>query len=548
MKETQYSLDARKKLLAGAQIIAKAVKVTLGPSGRNVLIRNAQENRPFSTKDGVTVAGQIASKDPIEMIAIESLQDIANNTDDKAGDGTTTATVIAEAILNMGIEFPEELNALDIKRGIDETVQTIVGKLAELSRPIENNLDMLRKVALVSSNYDDEAADIVTKAFKVAGRQGIVNIKRSYDGTTHMTAIEGMALPMGYRSKYYVNNHENDTCILEEPYVFMTNKKINKMNDNLEYLLNQCAENSKALLIITPGIDPMISDMLIQNVQRAGFKCCVANSPGFGNDQEELLKDLGAVLGKSPFLENDALQFEDLPKEEILSSLPQSKEVTIGEQMSSIKGAFGLDEEEEIRVEKEMDDRANNLREKLKSVTQSYEKSVLQTRISRLSDGIAYINIGANSDSEYIEKQGRVQDALYSVKSANEEGIIPGGGAALLSLSKMEFGFKSKNPSKEYGSQILMKAIQQPFFQIIENVGIKVSPDVIDIITDNFNHGINAKTEKYSEDLIEEGVIDPVKVTRVALEAAASIAGMILTTECVIVDTDVYKKEPQQPY
>lgn len=547
MKKTLYSLEARKELLAGAQILAKAVKVTLGPSGRNVMIRNSQETRPFSTKDGVTVAGQLGSDNPFEMMAIESLQDIANNTDSKVGDGTTTATVIAEAILKLGINFPEHLNALDIKRGIDETVKLVKTILEENATPVEGNLDTLKKVALVSSNYDEEAADIVTKAFRVAGRQGIVNIKRSIDGTTHMTSIEGMALPMGYRSKYYVNNHENDTCILEEPYVFMTNKKITKMTENFDYLITKCASEGHSLLIIADGMDAMISDMLIQNVQRAGFKCCVAKTPGFGNDQAEILKDLGVVLGKQPFLNDEGLQFDDLAKEQIFDYLPQSEEVTVGEQMSSIKGAFGLDEQEQADVEKAMEARANNLREKLKTTTQAYEKSVLQTRISRISDGIAYINIGAQSDSEYIEKQARVQDALYAVKSANEEGIIPGGGSALYTISGLDFDFKSNNPSKLYGSEIVRQAIQQPFLQIIDNVGVEIKPEVYKLAKDDFDAGIDAVSGTFCHNMIQSGIIDPVKVTRTALEAAASIAGMILTTECIIVDTDVYKKESSQP-
>ncbi len=542
-----YSLEARQNLLAGANKIARAVKVTLGPSGRNVLIRNGQESRPFSTKDGVTVAGQVWSDDPIEMVAIESLQDIANNTDNKAGDGTTTATVIAEAILQQGLNFPEELNLLDIKKGIDEAVELIVQQLLEKAKPVENDLEMLKKVALVASNNDEEAADIVTRAFKVAGRQGIVNIKRSNDYVTHMTSIEGMTLPTGYRSRYYINNHKEETCILEEPYVFMTNKKLSKMEPNLEHLIMECGRTQKALLIICPGIDDLIQDMLIYNVTRAGFKCCVVRAPGFGNETEELLRDLGAVLGKDPFIENEGTQFEDLPTAEIFNYLPQSEEVTVQEQVTSIKGAFGVSDEEDEVIQKRMADRADHLREVLKNTTQQFEKSQLQTRISRISDGIAYINIGARSDSEYIEKQGRIQDALYAVKSANEEGIIPGGGAALLTLSTIEFDTKERNASKMYGANIVLRAIREPFGMIIENVGVDLEEMDFRKIADNFSAGYDARTGKVCDDMIASGIMDPVKVTRVALESAASIAGMLLTTECVIVDPEVYKKFQNPP-
>ncbi len=549
MKKIVYSKDARKQLLTGVNIIAKAVKVTLGPSGRNVLIRNKEESRPFSTKDGVTVAGQIGSEDPIEMIAIESVQDIANTADYNAGDGTTTATVIAEAILTEGLNFPDHLNLLDIKRGIDQAVNIVINELKERAISVEGNLEMLHKVALVSSNYDLEAADIVAKAFKVSGKQGIVNIKRSVDGETYMTSIEGMTLPTGYRSKYYITDHVNDVCQLIEPYVFMTNKNISKMEPNFDFMISECAKNQQPLLIICPSIDELISTMLIENAQRGFLKVCVVKAPGFGNDTTELLRDLGFVLGKQPFLDKEGIQFEDLAEEDIFKYLPQSEEVMVSEQSTSIKGAFGFSEEEEAKVETDTQARADVLREQLKHTKQAYEKGVLQTRISRLTDGIAYINIGASSDSEYIEKQGRIQDALYSIKSANAEGVVPGGGAALLTISKLELGSRSDNESIAFGADLVMRAIRAPFMQIIENVGLKLSEYNVEACEKYFDAGIDAKREAFCANMIESGIMDPVKVTRVALESAASISGLLLTTECVVVDTDVFlKRNPNDQY
>lgn len=563
MKHIEYSDDARQKLLSGVEKIAKAVKVTLGPSGRNVFIRNKGEERPFSTKDGVTVAGQVSSVDAIEMAAIESMQDVANSADASAGDGTTTATILAEAILKEGLNFPEGLNLLDIKKGIDKAVKVIVEELKANAIQCSHNLELLYQTALVSSNYDKEVAQIVTDAFKVAGKQGVVNLKRSRSNESYLTTIKGMTLPMGYRAVYYVNDNENDTANLDKPYVFMTNEKITEVSPNFGHLLEQIHNNQDSLLIICKDIDPSVSDMLLRNKVDSGFKVCVCTAPGFGNEQADMLKDLGTVLGKQPFIENGPISFNDLPMEKIFDYIPQSEAVVIGKHTSSVKGALNHTEE----IDSQMEARANYLREQLEKHKTEYEKNVIQTRISRLTDGIAYINIYAVSETEYIEKQHRIQDALYAVKSASEEGIIPGGGAALLSLSNMKIN--SLNDSIQYGIDIVMKAIKRPFYQILENVGteteVRVKKDFLSRVLfytlkpfmlnqrlideedleyciSSFNTGYDAKREEVVPDMIARGIIDPVKVTRTALENAASISGMLLTTECLIVDDSVYDK------
>jgi len=567
MKDIIYSNEARERLLSGFNIIGTAVKTTLGPSGRNVLIKNDMEQRPFSTKDGVTVAGQVHSDDSFEQIAIESVQDIANNTDAGAGDGTTTATVIAEAIFTEGLNFPEHLNLLEIKKGMDETVALIVQELQKRAIPIQNNPEKLKEVALIASNYDKEISELVYDAFKVAGRQGIVNIKRSQSYDSHMTSIEGMTLPTGFRSKYYINA-ENETCILEHPWIYSTDKKISKLSPNLEYLLTKAAEDEAALLIICPEMDYHVSEMIIRNVVQGSLKACVARTPGFGNEGADLLSDLGTILGKEPFIENVSIQFEDLPQKDLFNWLPRASEVVITENTLSVKEASGVSDTQLKQIAKQKIERADLLRAKITKTMTQYEKSVLQARISRLSDGIAFINIGSKSNTEFLEKQARLQDALYAIKSANEEGIIPGGGTALLSISKhLVLDSKSQNESMKYGSDVVMRAIRKPFFQIIENVtgepmkrspkgffeiltaslifftGVNawdydniLSAEEINDCEDIFNVGFNAKTKMIEGDMIKAGIIDPVKVTRVALESAASISGMLLTTECVILN------------
>jgi chaperonin GroEL len=585
-KEIQYSQDARKQLLSGVEIIAKAVKTTLGPSGRNVLIRNKGENRPFSTKDGVTVAGQVSSDNPIEQVAIESLQDIANITDEGAGDGTTTATVLAEAILVEGLKDIDNYNLFDVKRGIEETMKIITDTLEANTVRIDSKEDVekLREVAMISSNYDKEIADVVFDAFGISGRQGIVNIKRSKSFDTYVKSIEGMTLPVGYISKFYANNAEG-TCILEKPWVYITNQKINKVGPNLDYFLATAAARNESVLIMCAGVDPAVSEMFIRNAQQGAISLCVTRNPGFGNEQEDLLHDLGIVLGAKPFIENEGLPFEEINQEDLFDYIPRSKEVTITEHVTSFMEPYvdttrtgwidrlsERDEEgnvisapttEEVdeavekakakrdnllsKIAQDKEDRADKLRDIISETHTQYEKSQLQTRISRLADGIAFINIGAKSTTEFLEKQARVQDALYAVKSAYQEGIVPGGGSALFSIShSLELDVKNDNASMRYGSEVLMRAIKRPMMQIIENVGVELSEQELDEIGLDFRKGYNARTRKIADDMIAEGVIDPKKVTRVALESAVSVASMVLTTECVIVDKDVYESQKNQ--
>lgn len=545
MNHILYSNDARKRLLSGINIIAKAVKVTLGPSGRNVLIRNASERTPFSTKDGVTVAAHVSSKDPIEMMAIESMQEIAKNSDNSAGDGTTTATVIGEAILEEGMNFPEHLNLLDIKKGIDIATEGVVKLLLEKAISVSEDYEKLKQVALISSNYDEVIADIVLESFKAAGKQGVVNIKRSETGVTYKTQVEGMTLPLGYKSVVYINDRNNATCVYKNPYIYITNKKIIDVTPNFNFLLNTAAEKQTPIVIICKDMDPLIHDMILREHSSGHFQACVCKAPLFGREQEEILIDLGISLGSQAFIEDKGIDFDSISEEDLFSFIPQAKEVVIGDQISSFKPSE-MEEEEKKKVEKDRLAHADHLRTLIANTKTSYEKSFLQARISRLTDGIVYINIGAYSDTEATEKQARIQDALYAIKAAADEGVIPGGGTALYTLSNGSLYEFNKNESICYGQNILLQAIRKPFQQILENVGVILKEDEYLECVEIFNSGYDAKTGSVV-DMIDAGVIDPVKVTRVALQNAASVAGMVFTTECLIVDDEVYKTSNYNP-
>lgn len=542
MRHIEYSSDAKSKLLDGVKKIARAVKVTLGPSGRNVLIRNKGEARPFSTKDGVTVAGNMSSEDPYEMIAIESIQDVASLSNEAAGDGTTTATILAESIFEGGLSISNEYNLIDIKRGIDLAVANIVKFLRDNSLDCSDNDNLLRQVALIACNYDDEIADIVLDAFKTAGRQGVVNIKRSRTHTTYLSTIAGMNLPMGYMSVYYNTDYANEICNYENTIVYMTDSKIKKMTPNLEYLLTTVSDNQDSLLIICDDMDVIVSDILIKNKSNGSLKVCVCKAPGFGQERIDMLKDLATVLGKEAFIKNEGVSFDDLPQSELLDRLPICEEVIITAQQSSFKGAVTESEEEKDAIKKAMIERADSIREKLHDHVSSYEKNLLQTRISRLSDGLAYINIGAYSDTEFIDKQHRVQDALHAIKGANSDGVVPGGGSALIHIGLTD-KLRHKNPSINAGIRLVYNAIQAPFFQIMENAGIELLESDLRHMSELFLAGIDARDGERTEDMIAKGVIDPVKTICSALENASSIAGLMLTTECVIIDDEVYSKE-----
>lgn len=537
MSEIHYSNDAREKLLSGIEKISKAVKVTLGPSGRNVMIKQ-KDQKPFSTKDGVTVAGSVHSYDAVEMMAIESLQDVARNADMKAGDGTTTATVLAESIFKQGLASGAE-NLIDLKRGIDIAVEGVVKLIRNKAVDVKDNDKLLRQAALVSSNYDVEAADIVLEAYKKCGNQGVVNIFRSKSHDTYFNVIEGMTLPMGFMSRLYVNDMESGECRYENARVFITSKKITEFTPNFDALITAANEEGFPFVIICKDIDPLLHEMIMRNHRSKAFRACVVKAPLFGEEQEKLLSDLALSLGGTAFHEQDGIQFDDIDTDRIFEHIPTVTELAIGEQNSAFR-APDVSEERKAEIDKDRLAFADSLRALLPNTKTQYEKSFIQSRISRLTDGIGFIHIGAYSDTEFKEKQARVQDALYAIKAAASDGIIPGGGTALLSLAYEDFQY-SKNPDIAKGQGIIIQAIQEPFNQIIKNIGVVLPVRDLEDCMMNFNTGYDGKTERVV-DMMEAGIVDPAKITIVALENAASIAGMMLTTECILVEEDSYKK------
>ena len=534
-----YSKEAREKLFAGILKITKAVEVTLGPSGKNVLIKDSDSGDPFATKDGVTVASYVESEDEFEMMAIELVQSVAKRADALAGDGTTTATILARSIYEACLDKIDDLNMIDVNRGIQHALARVVENLKD--QIVEPDAEILKKVAFISANHDQQIADIVYDAFAVAGNQGIVNIKESKLKESYTSSIKGMLLPIGYRSKAYINQPALATCKFKAPYVLMINKVISDVPENLGAFFSHCSDNRIPILLICKDMAPLVAEMLIENVKEGALEICVCRSPGFGQDQSELLTDIAIYLGATPFLEEDEIQFESLSSENFINAIPRASEVNVTEQTTSIKGPLTEDEEELKRINDLTSGRADQLRDKLdKEYIDSFEKSQLQSRISRLSEGICYIHIYARTPLEYKEKQGRIQDALYAIKGASEEGVLPGGGSALLKAS-YEIGIEgTSNDSFNFGQEILIKAIQKPFKIIMKNVNVNFDdqPNVNDYYTVK-NLGFDAKS-KHTVDMIEAGIMDPFKVTRTALESAADIAGMIMTTDCVIVKKGIY--------
>ena len=567
-KIIKYDAEARKKLLSGVQAISKAVKITLGPSGRNVIIRQKGDKAPFATKDGVTVANNFTLEDLVEQQAVEAIHQITNSTDENAGDGTTTATVLAESIFINGcnmLDSDPSINFIDLKRGIDRGTIDVIEKLKELSVDCDSD-QKLKEVALISSNNDTNIADIVVKAYKVAGQQGVVNIKRSRTYDTHMTSVEGVNLPTGYASIYFNTDIGNEIVELENAYMYVTNQKISSVTDNLNYLLKSCSHRQEALLIICKDIDPSVLSMLVESKAGGQLKVCVCKAPGFGEEQNEMLRDLSVMYKGHVFLENEGIDFNeisvevtnnDYPKDDIayLNMFPRVSNIIVTKNNLGLKGPVkynekkfpnGSTEAELLTIENTKEQRANKLREQIKEKTNSYERGILQSRISRLMDGIAYINIGAVTDIDFIEKQHRIQDALYAVKSASEEGIIAGGGCSLYFISYNITELKSEwSESFVKGYNIVLDAIRNPMLTILKNVGIDIINDQAKDIAYNYNTGYNARTGVIHKDLISEGIIDPTKVTRIALENAASVAGMLLTSDCIIIDEEAYSKKKE---
>ena len=527
-KQIKFDTSAREKLLNGVNQLADAVKSTLGPAGKNVMIDKGA-GTPLVTKDGVTVAKSIDLEDPFENLGAQMCKEVASKTNDIAGDGTTTATVLAQAIAREGLKnVAAGANPMELKLGIDKAVKDITNNLDQLAQKVEGKKS-IAQIATISANNDKEIGELIADAMDKVGEDGVITIEDSKTAETTLDAVVGMEFDRGYLSPYFVTNSENMSCVLEEPLILMYDKKISAMADIMPHM-EYAAQNGKPLLIIAEDIDGEALSALIINKMRGAIKVCAVKAPGYGESRNENLSDIAVLTGGTLIEEVTGIKLADADPSITLGS---AKSVKITANTTTIvEGAGNKDA---------ITERITSLKSSITPETGTYEKAKLQSRIAKLSGGVAVIHVGAATEVEMKEKKDRVDDALHATRAAVEEGIVAGGGVALLRASK-GLTLDSTNDEKT-GYNIVMRAVEEPLRQIVTNAGLEASVVVNKVKELEGNKGFNAKIGEY-QDLVANGVIDPVKVTKTALKNAASIASLILTTECVITTIPEKKSEP----
>jgi len=521
-KEILFDVEARNKIKKGVDALANAVKVTLGPKGRNVVI-DKKFGAPTVTKDGVTVAKEIELSDPVENMGAQLVKEVASKTNDAAGDGTTTATVLAQAIYTAGIKsVTAGANPMDLKRGIDKAVISIVKNLKEQAKPIANS-DEIAQIATISGNNDPAIGNRIAEAMKVVGKDGVITVEEAKGTEDELKTVEGMQFDRGYLSPYFVTNPEKMETELENPLILIHDKKISSLKDVLP-ILEKAQQTGRPLLIIAEDIDGEALAALVVNKIRGSLKIAAVKAPGFGDRRKAMLEDIATLTGGTLISEDQGYKLEaaDIPQ------LGQAEKVVIDKDNTTIVNGAGDAELIKGRV--------NQIKAQVESTTSDYDKEKLQERLAKLAGGVAVIYVGAATEVEMKEKKDRVDDALHATRAAVEEGIVAGGGTALIRAIVALGGIKSENDDEDHGINIVRTAIEAPLRTIVNNAGGEGSVVVNKVKEGSADFGYNAKTNVY-ENLIETGVIDPVKVTRLALENAASIAGLLLTTECVIADT-----------
>jgi chaperonin GroEL len=521
-KQLFFETDARNKMKKGVDTLANAVKVTLGPKGRNVVIEK-KFGAPSVTKDGVTVAKEIELEDAIENMGAQMVKEVASKTADIAGDGTTTATVLAQAIITEGLKnVAAGANPMDLKRGIEKAVKAVVENLKKQSQQVGNDNQKIQQVASISANNDEEIGKLIAEAMAKVSKDGVITIEEAKGIETGIDVVEGMQFDRGYISPYFVTNSEKMEAELENPYILIYDKKISSMKDIL-HILEKVAQQGAPLLIISEDLEGEALATLVVNKLRGTLKVAAVKAPGFGDRRKEMLQDV-AILTKGVVIsEEQGYKLENAD----LTYLGKAERVVIDKDNTTIVGGKG--EKDAIQG------RINQIKAQIESTTSDYDREKLQERLAKLSGGVAVLNVGAATEVEMKEKKDRVDDALHATRAAVEEGIVPGGGVAFVraiaSLDKVD----TRNSDEKTGVQIVRRALEEPLRQIVENCGIEGSVVVNKVLEGKGDFGFNARDEKY-ENLIAAGVIDPTKVARVALENAASIAGMLLTTECVVAD------------
>ena len=531
-KKIEFDIEAREGIKRGVDALADAVKVTLGPKGRNVIIGKSF-GAPQVTKDGVTVAKEIELKDNLENMGAQMVKEVASKTNDLAGDGTTTATILAQSIVNEGLKnVAAGANPMDLKRGIDKAVTAVVEGLEKQSVEIGSASDKILQVASISANNDSTIGTLITEAFEKVGKEGVITVEEAKGTETYVDVVEGMQFDRGYISPYFVTDSEKMEADLETPQILITDKKISVMKDILP-ILEPVAQSGKPLLIIAEDIDGEALATLVVNKLRGSLKIAAVKAPGFGDRRKAMLEDIAILTGGTVISEERGFNLESAT----LDMLGTAEKVTIDKDNTTIVNGSGKS--------KDIKDRVNQIKAQIESTTSDYDKEKLQERLAKLSGGVAVLYVGAASEVEMKEKKDRVDDALHATRAAIEEGIVAGGGVALLNSRSGFDKIKSSNSDESTGIQIINKALEAPLRIIVENSGEEGSVVISKVLEGDKNFGYDAKEGKFV-DMLKNGIIDPKKVARVALENAASVAGMILTTECALIDI---KEEtpPQMP-
>ena len=527
-KDIKFDIDARDGLRRGVDALANAVKVTLGPKGRNVIISKSF-GAPQVTKDGVTVAKEIELADALENMGAQMVKEVASKTNDLAGDGTTTATVLAQSIVKEGLKnVAAGANPMDLKRGIDKAVEAIVQNLSKQSKKVGDSSEKIKQVAAISSNNDETIGELIAVAFGKVGKEGVITVEEAKGTDTYVDVVEGMQFDRGYLSPYFVTDSEKMTADLENPYILLFDKKISSMKDLLP-VLEPVAQSGKPLLIIAEDVDGEALATLVVNKLRGSLKIAAVKAPGFGDRRKAMLEDIAILTKGTVISEERGFSLDNTT----IDMLGTCEKVTIDKDNTTIVNGGG--------VAKDIKTRVSQIKSQIETTTSDYDKEKLQERLAKLAGGVAVLYVGAASEVEMKEKKDRVDDALHATRAAVEEGIVAGGGVALIRAKSALSKISTENADEETGVQIIARAIESPIRTIVENAGGDGSVVVAKVNEGKNDYGYDAKSETYV-DMLKAGIIDPTKVTRIALENAASVAGMILTTECAL--TDIKEEAP----
>nr|WP_314838865.1 chaperonin GroEL [uncultured Flavobacterium sp.] len=521
-KDIKFDIEARDGLKRGVDALANAVKVTLGPKGRNVIIGKAFGG-PNVTKDGVTVAKEIELQDPLENMGAQMVKEVASKTNDLAGDGTTTATVLAQAIVKEGLKnVAAGANPMDLKRGIDKAVEAIVEDLTKQAKVVGSDSEKIKQIASISANNDEVIGELIANAFAKVGKEGVITVEEAKGTDTFVDVVEGMQFDRGYLSPYFVTTPEKMEAELESPYILLYDKKVSSLKELLP-VLEPVAQSGKPLLIIAEDVDGEALSTLVVNKLRGALKIAAVKAPGFGDRRKAMLEDIAILTGGTVISEERGYTLENTT----IDMLGTAKRVNIDKDNTTIVSGAG--DADTIK------NRVNQIKGQMETTTSDYDKEKLQERLAKLAGGVAVLYVGAASEVEMKEKKDRVDDALHATRAAVEEGIVAGGGVALLRAKAVLSKVKADNADEANGIQIVSRAVEAPLRTIVENAGLEGSVVVAKVAEGKGDFGYNAKTDEYV-DMLKAGIIDPKKVTRVALENAASVAGMILTTECALID------------